>query len=134
MSELSNPEGGGADHQERMEITAVLEAIRALDGPLEVVSDSTYVVRCFRDQWWAGWLQNNWRNRQRKPVANQDLWEPLVEIVRHRDIRFRWVQGHSGDLMNELVDQLAVMACRTQQGRQGNVSDAGTGVPQLVGT
>jgi ribonuclease HI len=110
---------------QRMELTAVLEAVRALDGPLDVVSDSTYVIRCFRHRWWEGWLQRNWSNRQRKPVANRDLWEPLVEIVRHRDIRFRWVKGHSGDPMNELVDQLAVQACRTQQGQQGNVSNLG---------
>jgi ribonuclease HI len=110
---------------QRMEITAVLEAVRALDGPLEVVSNSTYVIKCFRDQWWEAWLQHNWRNRQRKPVANRDLWEPLIEIVRHRDIRFRWVRGHSGDPMNDLVDQLAVTACRTQQGQQGDVPDEG---------
>jgi ribonuclease HI len=114
---------------QRMEITAVLEAVRALDGPLEVVSDSTYVIRCFRDQWWEGWLLRNWRNRQRKPAANRDLWEPLIEIVRHRAIRFRWVRGHSGEPMNELVDQLAKRACRTQQGQQGNVSDLGSPRP-----
>jgi len=107
-----------------MEIMAVLEAVRALDGPLEVVSDSTYVINCFRDHWWEAWLQNNWSNRQRNPVANRDLWEPLVEMVRHRDIRFRWVRGHSGDPINDLVDQLAVRACRTQQGQQGDVPDA----------
>jgi ribonuclease HI len=115
----------GQTTNQRMEITAVLEAVRALDGPLEVVSDSTYVINCFRDQWWEGWLLRNWRTRQRKPVANRDLWEPLVELVRHRDVRFRWVKGHSGDPMNELVDQLAKRACRTQQDQQGNVLDLG---------
>ena len=45
---------------QRMEITAVLEAAKALDGPLEVVSDSTYVINCFRNRWWEGWLQKNW--------------------------------------------------------------------------
>jgi ribonuclease HI len=108
-----------------MEITAVLEAVRALDGPLEVVSDSMSIINCFRDRWWEGWLQTNWCNRQRKLVANRDLWEPLIEILRHRDIRFRWVQGHSATPMNDLVVQLAVRACQTQQGQQGNVSDAG---------
>jgi ribonuclease HI len=47
------------------------------------------------------------------------LWEPLIEIVRVREIAFRWVKGHSGDPMNDLVDQLAVEARRTQQGRRG---------------
>jgi ribonuclease HI len=105
---------------QRMEITAVLEAVRALPGPLDVVSDSTYVVNCFRDRWWEGWLRRGWLNSAKKPVANRDLWEPLVELYRARgDIAFRWVKGHSGNTMNDLVDELAVAAARTQQGQQG---------------
>ena len=94
-----------------MEIRAALEAVTALTGPLVVVSDSTYVVNCFRDQWWAGWLERGWTNSQKKPVANRDLWEPLVHAVRQReDIAFQWVKGHSGHEMNDLVDELAVAA------------------------
>ena len=59
---------------QRMEVTAVLEALRALPGKVEVVSDSTYVINCFRDRWWEGWLKKGWLNSQRKPVANRDLW------------------------------------------------------------
>jgi len=100
-----------------MEIQAVLEAVRALDGPLLVVSDSTYVVNCFRDQWWQGWLARSWLTSAKKPVANRDLWEPLVTEVRSRgNIDFRWVKGHSGDPMNDLVDLLAVAAAQTQRG------------------
>jgi ribonuclease HI len=110
---------------QRMEIMAVLEAVKALDGPLEVVSDSTYVINCFRDRWWEGWLQKNWTNSQKRPVVNRDLWEPLIEIVRQHGITFRWVKGHSGDPMNELVDQLAREALRTQQGRQGVAPEVG---------
>jgi ribonuclease HI len=96
-----------------MEIRAALEAVRALDGPLIVVSDSTYVVNCFRDAWWRAWLTREWVNSSKKPVANRDLWEPLVTAVRDRaDVSFRWVKGHSGDRMNDLVDQLAVEAAR----------------------
>lgn len=104
---------------QRMEIRAVLEALRALGGepgpiepvPIEVVSDSTYVVNCFRDRWWAGWLARGWVNSKRQPVANRDLWEPLVELVRDRgNVTFRWVKAHSGEPMNELVDGLAVAA------------------------
>jgi ribonuclease HI len=98
---------------QRMEIQAALEAVRALDGPLTVVSDSTYVVNCFRDGWWRGWLSRGWVNSAKKPVANRDLWEPLVTAVRDRgDVTFRWVKGHSGDAMNDLVDRLAVEAGR----------------------
>jgi ribonuclease HI/uncharacterized phage-like protein YoqJ len=114
---------------QRMEIEAAFDAVRSLgDGALEVVSDSTYVVNCFRDRWWEGWLKKGWINSQRKPVANRDLWEPFVELVRDRgDVTFRWVKGHSGDPMNDLVDRLAVEAATTQQGR------AGVGVPQDLG-
>jgi ribonuclease HI len=102
-----------------MEITAVLEAVRTLEGPLQVVSDSTYVINCFRDRWWEGWLRRGWINGKKQPVANRDLWEPLIEIVRLREVAFRWVKGHSGDPMNDLVDRLAVGAARTQRGEQG---------------
>jgi ribonuclease HI len=110
-------DSGGAPHttNQRMEIQAALEAVTALSGPLVVVSDSTYVVNCFRDEWWRGWLARGWTTSAKKPVANRELWEPLVEIVRERgDIAFRWVKGHSGDQMNDLVDALAVAAAAAQ--------------------
>jgi ribonuclease HI len=98
---------------QRMEIRAALEAVLANDGPLLVVSDSTYVVHCFRDRWWQGWLERGWTNSAKKPVANRDLWEPLVGLYVDRgDVAFAWVKGHSGDRMNDLVDELAVAACR----------------------
>ncbi|GAA4839665.1 hypothetical protein GCM10023201_31840 [Actinomycetospora corticicola] len=94
---------------QRMEIRAALEAVRALEGPLVVVSDSTYVVNCFRDGWWKGWIARGWVTSAKKPVVSRDLWEPLITLVTERgDISFRWVKGHSGDEMNDLVDRLAV--------------------------
>jgi ribonuclease HI len=108
---------------QRMEITAALEAVKAHPGPLEVVSDSTYVVNCFRDGWWKGWLRRGWVNTARKPVANRDLWEPLVAAVTGRgDVTFRWVKGHSGDRWNDLVDMLAVEAAQIQRGRTGTTA------------
>ena len=109
---------------QRMEIRAALEAVTANDGPLEVVSDSTYVVNCFRDRWWEGWLARNWQNKARQPVANRDLWEPLIEAVQADParIRFTWVKGHSNDPMNDVVDRLAVESARTQQPRRGEGS------------
>jgi ribonuclease HI len=96
---------------QRMEVQAALEAVTALDGPLLVVSDSTYVVNCFRDAWWDGWLRRDWTNSQKKPVANRDLWEPFVHLVNDRgDVAFQWVKGHSGHAMNDFVDGLAVAA------------------------
>jgi len=115
---------------QRMEIEAALEAVRALPGTLRIVSDSTYVVNCFRDRWWEGWLKRNWMNSQKKPVANRDLWEPLIELVRARgDVTFQWVKGHSGDAMNDLVDRLAVEAAETQQGRSGTEPPSDVGPP-----
>jgi len=109
----------GADPQttnQRMELTAAIEAVAAHEGPLEVVSDSEYVVRCFQDKWWVGWRKRGWRNSRGDPVANQDLWKILVtEVVDQRggDITFRWVKGHSGEPLNELVDRLANEAARS---------------------
>jgi ribonuclease HI len=105
---------GGEAHttNQRMEVRAALEAMRSLPGELTVVSDSTYVVNCVRNRWYATWLKNGWRNSQKKPVANVDLWEPFVELYlsRQHEIRYEWVKGHSGDKMNDVVDRMAVAA------------------------
>ncbi len=112
------PEGvvcgsGGAAHttNQRMEMTAVLEALRTVESDeITIVSDSTYVVHCFRDRWYVKWQSNGWKNSKKEPVANVDIWKPLIELVLERKPAFRWVKGHSGDRMNELVDRLAVAA------------------------
>jgi ribonuclease HI len=110
---------------QRMEITAALEALRALtadaSGPVEVVSDSTYVVKCFTDGWWKGWLRRDWKNSANKPVANRDLWEPLLALALHGDavVSFRWVKGHSGDRWNDRVDELATKAADSGVGESG---------------
>ena len=109
--------GGEANTtNQRMEVEAVLEGLRAIDGPVNIISDSTYVVKCFNDRWYEGWLKRGWKNSQKKPVANRDLWEPLIELYRQREdeLTFTWVKGHSGDEFNEIADQLAV-AARNEQ-------------------
>lgn len=114
---------------QRMEIQAALAAVSELEGPVEVVSDSTYVVNCFRDRWYEGWIRRGWRNSQNRPVANQDLWEPLIRLylARREEISFRWVKGHGTDRFNDLVDRLAVEAAGRQEGR------CGTGTPEGLG-
>ncbi|MEX2294579.1 MAG: ribonuclease H [Acidimicrobiales bacterium] len=105
---------------QRMEIVAAFEAVKAISGPLEIVSDSTYVVHCFRDRWHEGWKKRGWKNSKREPVANRELWEPFIELVLERgDVTFSWVKGHSDDPMNDLVDRLAVEAATAQVGRTG---------------
>jgi len=119
VAPTGDPQGSGGEPSttnQRMELLAVLNALQVLGtqaGAIEVVSDSQYVVKCFNEAWWEGWLRRGWKNSQRQPVANRDLWEPLIDLVRERgDVTFRWVRGHNGDSMNELVDALAVSAIR----------------------
>jgi len=112
------PHGSGGERattNQQMEIQSVIEALEALGvgseaGPVTVVSDSTYVVKCFQDGWWKGWERNGWRNAKKQPVANADRWRELIALVNSGDVTFRWVKGHSGDPMNDLVDRLAVAA------------------------
>ena len=112
---------GAAPHttNQRMEVTAALEALRTLPGRLEIVSDSSYLVNCFKQRWHVTWLANGWRNSQKKPVANRDLWEPLIQLALAREATFRWVKGHGTDPINAWVDELAVLAAQTGQGQRG---------------
>lgn len=116
VSPGGTPTGSGGDPattNQRMEVYAVLDAIRTMGvggTPIEIVSDSTYVVNCFNDKWHVKWERNGWKNSKKQPVANVDLWKPLIELVNTSDVTFRWVKGHSGHPMNELADQLAVAA------------------------
>ena len=122
VSPDGEPNGSGGDPDttnQRMEIYAALDALRTYanlatdDGapmPITIVSDSTYVVNCFKDRWWVKWQKNGWKNSKKEPVANADLWRVLIDLVQSGDVSFRWVKGHSGDRMNDLVDALAVAA------------------------
>ncbi|MEO5680686.1 MAG: ribonuclease H [Acidimicrobiales bacterium] len=108
-----------ATTNQRLELAAVLDACEQLEGRLVIVSDSTYVVNCWRDKWYVGWMAKGWKNSQRQPVANRDLWEPLVVHFQSGRLILQWVKGHSGDPMNDLVDRLAVRACVEQRGAAG---------------
>jgi ribonuclease HI len=114
---------------QRMELSAALEAVRAIEGQVEVVSDSTYVVNCFKDRWWEGWRRRGWRSSKGTPVANRDIWEELISVVvddRPDEIRFRWVKGHADDGMNNFVDSLANGAARAGV---GSAHGRGAGAP-----
>lgn len=122
---VDGPYASGAEPvstNQRMEVTAVLRALESLRGSVLVVSDSTYVVNCFRDRWWEGWRRRGWRNAAGQPVANRDLWEPLLELALEggRPVRFGWVRGHAGDAMNERVDLLATQAAAAQRPAAGD--------------
>jgi ribonuclease HI len=96
----------------RMELRAVIEGLRALTRPSQVVivTDSAYVERAFADGWLERWKRNGWRTAARKPVANQDLWIELDDVRTPHRIRFERVAGHAGIELNERADQLAVAA------------------------
>jgi ribonuclease HI len=92
----------------RMEMTAVIEALRLLSRPcqIRIVTDSNYVVKGMT-QWIYGWIKRDWTNAQKKPVLNRDLWEQLLEMSRPHDIEWRWIKGHDGHRENERCDKIA---------------------------
>ena len=81
----------------RMELTAVIEAFKALkqaNQKIEVFTDSSYVANCFREEWYVSWEKNHWRNAAKKSVENQELWKELLALVRQHEVRFFRVKGH----------------------------------------
>lgn len=82
----------------RMEMMALLEALKSLkrkDTPIEVYSDSAYLINCFQQKWYANWRKNGWKNSKKEPVENQDLWEDILcEVESIKDIRFFKIKGH----------------------------------------
>ena len=101
---------GGADDttNNRMELTAAIEALKALKEPCEVslTTDSTYVKDGIT-QWLVNWKKNGWKTAAKKPVKNQDLWQQLDDQASRHRIEWRWVKGHSGHPENERADALA---------------------------
>ena len=97
----------------RMELTAVIEALRALKKPCQITlyTDSRYVMDGMT-KWLAHWKQNNWKTANKKSaVKNVDLWQELDALVQKYDIKWVWVKGHNGHAENERVDELARGEC-----------------------
>lgn len=92
----------------RMELTAAIEALAILKEPCEVVltTDSQY-VRQGITEWLAGWKRKGWRTASRQPVKNVDLWQALDAQASRHQVDWRWVKGHSGHRENEIADRLA---------------------------
>jgi ribonuclease HI len=92
----------------RMELTAAIEALRALKRPCHVrlFTDSTYVMQGMQS-WIHGWKKNGWRTAAKKPVKNDDLWQALDALVNCHRVEWQWVKGHSGDAGNERADALS---------------------------
>ncbi|REJ72746.1 MAG: ribonuclease HI [Planctomycetota bacterium] len=107
-------QAGGAEltTNNQMELTAVIEGLKALTAPAKVtvVTDSTYVAKGCRE-WLPGWKRNGWRRkegRRFKPLKNSELWQAIDELLARHEVRFSIVKGHSGHPENERCDELAV--------------------------
>lgn len=95
---------------QRMELTAcikALEHIRKKDIPIEIYSDSAYLVNCINEGWYQRWVLRDWKTSTKKSVANRDLWERLIEFLTKYRIQFYKVEGHSGIDLNARADKLA---------------------------
>ena len=92
----------------KMELTAVIEALKLLKYKcdVDVWTDSQYVKNGISD-WIIGWKRNGWKNSQKKPVKNKDLWVKLDELSSFHNVSWHWVKGHNGHIENERVDELA---------------------------
>ncbi|MGB5335078.1 MAG: ribonuclease HI [Woeseiaceae bacterium] len=92
----------------RMELTAAIEALNALKGSRKVIlhTDSRYVMDGIKE-WMPNWKKRGWKTSAKKPVKNKDLWQALDEAVARHDVEWKWVKGHDGVEGNEMADALA---------------------------
>lgn len=106
LKELSG--GARETTNNRMEMTAAIEALSQLTRPCQVVvtTDSQYLVKGMTE-WIEGWQRKGWRNSKKEPVVNKDLWELLLAVAKPHSVKWRWVKGHAGHTENERCDQLA---------------------------
>lgn len=94
----------------RMELTAVIEGLKALKMPCDVVltTDSKYVSDALTKGWAESWRENGWKKKDKKPALNPDLWEELLRLYETHNVEIVWVKGHAGHPENEICDSLAV--------------------------
>ena len=101
---------GGEAHttNNRMELTAIIQGLAALNRPCAVViyTDSQYVKNGM-EQWIHGWKKNGWKTASKQPVKNEDLWRQLDQLAAQHQIQWQWVRGHTGHAENERADALA---------------------------
>lgn len=98
----------------QMELMAVIAGLEALKKPCNVTlySDSQYVVKAFNEKWIDGWIKRGWKNSDKKPVKNVELWQRLLKAKEPHTVEFIWVKGHAGHEYNERCDTLAVNASK----------------------
>ena len=108
----------------RMELTAVIEALSALREPCEVTltSDSKYVIDALVKGWAEGWRARGWRKADKSPALNADLWARLLDLAAVHRLTCIWVKGHAGHPYNERCDRLAVGCYERMEGESGGIS------------
>ena len=106
--ELSGGEVKTTTH--RMELTAVIEGLKALKQPciVELYSDSKYVIDALQKGWAVGWRKRGWIKSDKKPALNPDLWEVLLELAEVHELHYHWVKGHADNPRNNRCDEMAV--------------------------
>ena len=94
----------------RMELMAVIEGLKALKRPckVDIYSDSAYVVNAFEQNWIGKWVKNGWKNSAKAEVANSDLWKELINLTAMHNVTFHKVKGHADNEFNNRCDELAV--------------------------
>ncbi len=94
----------------RMELMAVIEGLKALKRPckVDIYSDSAYVVNAFEQNWIGKWVKNGWKNSAKAEVANSDLWKDLINLTSMHNVTFHKVKGHADNEFNNRCDELAV--------------------------
>ena len=94
----------------RMELMAVIEGLKALKRPckVDIYSDSAYVVNAFEQNWIGKWVKNGWKNSAKAEVANSDLWKELINLTAMHNVTFHKVKGHADNEYNNRCDELAV--------------------------
>lgn len=100
----------------RMELMAVIESLRFFENnkinDATIFTDSQLIIKAVNDKWLNAWVQKGWKTAAKKPVLNTDLWKELIQLLKGKNIRFEWIQGHSGNKYNELCDQIAKQNAR----------------------
>ena len=102
--------GAPATTNNRMELTAVIEALKLLKEPCQVAlySDSKYVIDALEKGWAWGWKRRGWVKSDKKPALNPDLWEELLQLTQTHMLEYHWVKGHASNPLNNRCDELAV--------------------------
>lgn len=118
--------GGGAEEttNNRMEMTAVIEGLRALSQPCRVTlhTDSKYVMDGVT-KYMHNWKRNGWRTADKKEVKNRDLWEEIDAQLQKHDVKWIWVKGHAGHVENERVDAIARAHVPARTAAASNITD-----------